>query len=147
MDWDDVEYLLEKTYLSTRSFSLALFNKENALNLSTNGQLSKTSTECLHSQRKMLQLALDAYDTCKTDKDRHMLAGLISQYQEEFVLILGKDLKYPSVIAEKYPNRSSDTESKAELESFMNQLSINFVTTFNLYCFFIGNFLCCTYVG
>lgn len=125
MDWSDVEYLLKKTYGQSRAYSSPLFNRDNALNFSYTGTLSKTSNEALNCQRKLLQMAHDIYKTTDKENDRIIIGDLIDHYGEEFVLKLAKIMKLPSVVGSKIATKSTNPKL---LDSFMQNLTDNFVS-------------------
>ena len=126
MDWSDLEYFLRKTYIQSRSHSAPLINRENGLNLSYNGLLSKTSKESLKPHRKILQMALDIYETIQEDdvNEKILISDMIDHYGEEFVLILAKELNYPTVSGLKI----SQTKTNSDLiDKFMENLTESFV--------------------
>lgn len=130
MDWDDVRYLLERTYLQGRSFHSSLLNRENGLNLSTNGMLAKTSTGCLVTQRKLVQLASDVHDTvdCDNVPEQLLLAELLDLYSNDHVHVLAKTHNYPAAMGQKTPTtRQFTTECEQLVNAFVSQLTLSFV--------------------
>lgn len=136
MDWSDLEYYLRKAYFQSRSFSVPLINRENGLNLSYNGLLSKTSKESLQSHRKIFQITQDIYKSLRDEKDKIMIADMIEHYGEEFVLILAKELNFPTVTGSKI---SKNTNSSI-MDKFMDNLTESFVITLQLIIQFSNSF-------
>lgn len=124
MDWQDLEYLLRKTYHQSRAYSAPLINRENALNLSCNGLLSKTSAESLKYHRKILQIAHEIYKSTDNENEKIIVGDVIENYGEELVLILAKELKYPSVSGSKTVPKPTNQKL---MDSFMETLTDNFV--------------------
>lgn len=125
MDWSDLEFYLRKTYIQSRSFSAPLINRENGLNLSYNGLLSKTSKESLKSHRKIFQLVQDIYKMTLNEQEKLVLGDMIEHYGEEYVLILAKDLNYPSVTGSKVAQQNTNP---ALMNKFIESLSESFVS-------------------
>jgi hypothetical protein len=124
MDWQDLEYLLRKTYHQSRAHSTPLVNRENGLNLSCYGLLSKTSAESLKYHRKILKIVCDIYETAEKENEIILVGDLIENYSEEFILMLAKELKYPAVTGSKIVPLPKNQKS---LEKFMEALTENFV--------------------
>ena len=124
MDWQDLEYLLRKTYHQSRAYSSPLVNRENSLNLSCNGLLSKTSSESLKYHRKILQIANDIYKTTQKENEKIVVSDIIENYGEEMMLMIAKELKYPSVTGSKTAPKPTNQKL---LDKFMETLSENFV--------------------
>lgn len=124
MEWQDLEYLLRKTYLQSRAYSSPLVNRENGLNLSFNGLLSKTSSESLKYHRKILQIANDIYKTTDKENEKMVVSDIIDNYGEEMILMLAKELKYPSVIGSKVAPKPTNQKL---MDKFMETLTDNFV--------------------
>ena len=125
MDWQDLEYLLRKTYHQSRAYSAPLINRENGLNLSCNGLLSKTSAESLKYHRKILQIAHEIYKTADKENEQIVVSDVIESYSEELMLILAKELKFPSVTGIKTVPKPTNQKL---MDKFMETLTENFVT-------------------
>lgn len=124
IDWSDVEFLLKKSYIQSRAYSSPLINRDNALNFSYKGSLSRTSNEALNCQRKIFQMAHDIYNTTDEENEKIILADLIDHYGEEFVLKLAKNMNLPAVAGCKIEPKSTNPQL---LDSFMRNLTDNFV--------------------
>lgn len=124
MDWSDLEYFLRKTYIQNRSNSAPLINRENGLNLSCNGLLSKTSKESLKSQRKIFQLALDIYKTTDKENEKIVIGDMIEHYGEELVLMLAKEHNFRTGTGCKNVQTSKNPQL---IDKFMENLTESFV--------------------
>ena len=123
MDWQDLEYLLRKTYHQSRAYSTPLLNRENGLNLSSYGLLSKTSSESLKYHRKLLEISNAIYKTADKEIERIVVGDIIENYSEELILMLAKELQYPSKCAQKPVNQKL-------FDLFIDTLTENFVSHF-----------------
>lgn len=124
MDCPDLEYLLRKTYHQSRAYSTPLLNRENGLNLSCHGLLSKTSAESLKYHRKILQIANDLYKTTDKENEQIVVGDIIENYSEELVLMLAKKLKFPADTNSKVVPKPTNQKL---LDNFMETLTENFV--------------------
>lgn len=125
MDWDDVEFLLRKTYFQGWNFQKPLINSRNALDLSYEGLLSKTSFEALKSHQKLFQMTLEIYKITDKENEKLMIADMLDNYAEEMVLMMAKGLNYPAGSGRK--NAPKDSNSQYLMDKFMDNLSESFV--------------------
>ena len=116
-DWSDVEYLLKRSYLQGRKASAPLVNRENGLNFSTVGMLSKASSDSLNSHRKLLLLSTDIYRITEKENENMVVSDLIENYADELMFTLAKKANLPSVSGCKTGPKSSN---KPLISSFLN---------------------------
>lgn len=129
MEWSDVEYFLQKVYLQNRSNYSSLINRENGLNLSCTGSLSKTSPDCLKTQRKIVQIVNEVYENACNENEKLIVSDMSEHYKNELVLMLAKDLKYPAVLGIKNTLENSNFHAADLLmKNLIDQFSNNFVS-------------------
>lgn len=126
MDWSDVEYLLRKTYYQGWTFQKPLTNSRNALDLSYEGLLSKTSIEALKSHQKVFQMAQDIYKRTNKESEKLMISDMLEDYGEEIVLMMAKGLNYPAVSGIKTAPKQMNTRL---MDQFIDNLTESFVRT------------------
>ena len=130
MEWSDVEYFLQKVYLQNRSNYSSLINRENGLNLSCIGSLSKTSPDCLKTQRKLVQIVNEIYEIAPNEYEKLIVSDMSEHYKDELVLMLAKDLKYPAVLGIKNTFQNSIFNADLLMKNLIDQFSNNFVSFF-----------------
>lgn len=124
MNWSDVEYLLQRTYLQGRSHSANLLNRENALSQSTASALQKTASESLESQRKLLELGqgiLDSIDPTTNGEEYELTADALSRLEEDFLIMLAKHHKLPAVTGARFASKT-ESNDLSELETKLAEL-------------------------
>lgn len=131
-DWSDVEYLLKRSYLQGRTATAPLINRENGLNFSAVGMLSKTAPDSINSQRKLLQLSAEIYRTTDKENEKMVVSDFIDNYADEFTLMLAKKLNFPSVTGSKIGPKTSN---KALIQSFLSEYEDKIVTSFDIKMF------------
>jgi hypothetical protein len=123
---EDLEYLLQRTYLQGRAHSSNLLNRENALASSTAAQLSKTSSDAVESQRKVIELGrsmLDALDSQDRSEEHELTVDALCRLEEEFALMLAKHHKLPAVTNSRFSSRPESNEIdeiEAQLAGFLS---------------------------
>ena len=139
MDWSDVEYLLRRTYFQGWTFQKPLTNSRNALDLSYEGLLSKTSIEALKSQQKLFQITQDIYKRIDKENEKLMIADMLEGYGEEIVLMMAKKLNYPAVSGCKIaPKPNNNNYLMDKLIDNMTESFVKINNTFShlfLFCF------------
>lgn len=124
MNWSDVEYLLQRTYLQGRSHSSNLLNRENALSRSTAAALQKTAAESLESQRKLLELGqgiLDSIDPISNGEEYELTADALCRLEEDFLLMLAKHHKLSAATGARFTSKT-ESNDLGELESKLAEI-------------------------